>query len=156
MTDWPHAPIHRFTEGGAYMVTAGTYRKLHHFGAAERLSFLQEQLLSLAHGHGLVLQAWAVFSNHYHFVAMAAANPSSIRDLIRQLHSISAREANRLDGTSGRQVWFEYWDTHLTFERSYLARLNYVLQNPVHHGVVPMASAYPWCSARWFEQVATP
>jgi putative transposase len=137
------------------MVTAGTYRKLHHFRTPERLSLLQEQLLSLARAHGWQLQAWAVFSNHYHFVAMAPADPGSLRILARQLHSITAREVNRLDGASGRQVWFEYWDTHLTFERSYFARLNYVLQNPVHHGLVPVASAYPWCSAQWFEQSAS-
>jgi REP-associated tyrosine transposase len=155
MTDWPHAPTHRLTEAGAYMVTAGTYRKLHHFRTAERLSFLQGQLLSLARAHGWQLQAWAVFSNHYHFVATAPADPGSLRVLARQLHSVSAREANRLDRANGRQVWFEYWDTHLTFERSYLARLQYVLQNPVHHGLVRVASAYPWCSARWFEQSAS-
>jgi putative transposase len=34
--------------------------------------------------------------------------------------------------------------------------LNYVHQNPVKHGLVPVASRYPWCSAAWFERVATP
>jgi len=44
----------------------------------------------------------------------------------------------------------------LTFERSWLARLNYVHQNPVKHGVVPVANQYPWCSAAWFERTASP
>jgi putative transposase len=154
-TDWPHAPVHRLTEAGAYMVTSGTYQKLHHFGTPERLSFLQDELLSLARQYAWELQAWVVFSNHYHFVAMAPADPTSLRPFVRHLHSVTARAINRVDGTEGRKVWFEYWDTHLTFERSYLARLNYVHQNPVHHGLVPVASAYPWCSARWFEWSAT-
>jgi hypothetical protein len=28
-------------------------------------------------------------------------------------------------------------------------------QNPVKHGLVPVASQYPWCSARWFERTAS-
>ena len=57
-----------------------------------------------------------------------------------------------MDGTSGRKVWFNSWDTRLTYEKSYMARLAYVHQNPVKHGVVKMARDYRWCSAAWFEQ----
>jgi putative transposase len=46
---------------------------------------------------------------------------------------------------------YEFWDTRLTFEKSWFARLNYVHQNPVKHGLVPVANQYPWCSASWFE-----
>jgi len=37
-----------------------------------------------------------------------------------------------------------------------LARLDYVHQNPVRHGLVAVANQYPWCSAAWFERVASP
>ena len=37
-----------------------------------------------------------------------------------------------------------------------LARLNYVHQNAVKHKLVTVANQYPWCSAAWFERVATP
>jgi putative transposase len=53
-------------------------------------------------------------------------------------------------------VWFNYWDTALTYQRSYLARLNYVHQNAVKHGLVPVANQYRWCSAAWFEHTARP
>ncbi len=53
-----------------------------------------------------------------------------------------------------RKVWFQYWDSRITFERSYLARLNYVHYNPVKHGVTANATNYPWCSAAWFDQNA--
>ncbi len=58
---------------------------------------------------------------------------------------------NRADNAPGRRVMYEFWDTHLTFEKSWLARLNYVHQNAVKHGLVPVANQYPWCSAPWFE-----
>ena len=31
-----------------------------------------------------------------------------------------------------------------------MARLNYVIQNPVKHGLVAVADQYPYCSAEWF------
>jgi putative transposase len=44
----------------------------------------------------------------------------------------------------------------LTYQHAYLARLNYVHQNPVRHGLAPVANQYRWCSAVWFERVASP
>ena len=154
MSFWPHAPIHRLDQTGAYIVTAATYQKVHYFRSVALVDFLQENLVTLAKQYDWQLQAWAIFSNHYHFVALSPLNPSSLRGMISHLHSISAQEANQQDNAAGRKVWFQYWDTHLTYERSYYARLNYVHQNPVRHGLVPAASAYPWCSAAWFERTS--
>jgi putative transposase len=86
------------------------------------------------------LEAWAVFSNHYHFVAHNEADSVPLANLIRRLHSRSAVALNKLKNTPGRRVWFNYWDTQLTYQRSYLARLNYVHQNPVKHGLLPVAN----------------
>jgi len=138
------------------MVTAGTYRKEPFFHSADRLTLLCNALLELADKYKWKLQAWAVLPNHYHFVALSPAGPETLRVLIRHLHSVTAREINRLDRAPGRKVWFEYWDTHLTYERSYFARLSYVHCNAVHHGLVRVPSAYLWCSAGWFEHRAKP
>jgi putative transposase len=107
--------------------------------------------------HRWRVEAWAVFSNHYHFVAHSPedhATASSLPIMLGGLHQKTSRWLNRLDRTPGRQVWFNYRETQLTYQRSYLARLNYVHQNPVKHGLVPVANQYPWGSARWFERVA--
>jgi putative transposase len=55
---------------------------------------------------------------------------------VKHLHRELAIRLNRLDVTPGRRVMYEFWDTHLTFEKSRLARLNYVHQNPVKNGLV--------------------
>ena len=101
-------------------------------------------------------KAWAVLSNHYHFVAISPEDPKSLGGLLSKLHMVTADVANQLDGTPGRQVWFQFWDTQLTYPRSYYARLNYVQNNPVHHGLVRDATEYRWCSAAWFERTARP
>jgi len=134
------------------MVTCGTYLKLHHFLGAKRLGLLCDALLTEAAKHGWNLQAWAVFPNHYHFVGMASPQSKPLPQLIKKLHSETAIAANGWDGTPARKVWFQYWETRLTYERSYFARLSYVHRNAVHHGLVREPSLYPWCSAGWFQR----
>ncbi len=155
-TVWPHAPVHKMSEHGVYIVTAGTLHKLHHFNSGEKLSLLESKLLELADRYQWQIQAWAAFPNHYHFVARGCPTSGALRKYITHLHADTAGAVNRLDHAEGRKVWFNFWDTKLTFETSYLARLNYVHQNAVKHGVVPVANQYRWCSAAWFERVATP
>ena len=139
------------------MVTAGTYRKAHHFRDPERLDVLQRGLLKLAFDFDWQIEAWAIFSNHYHFIAHSPrGGAETLSTMLRDLHRTLAQWVNRRDAARGRQVWHNFWETRLTYERSYLARLNYVHQNAVHHGLVPVASQYPWCSAAWFEREATP
>ncbi len=138
------------------MVTAATVQRENFFDTPERLTLLETHLLTVAKTHEIQLEAWAVFSNHYHFVAHSPTDRNPIARAVSALHTISADLVNQLDSAPGRGVWFNYWDTCLTFEKSYLARLNYVHQNPVKHGLVRDAKEYPWCSAAWFESTATP
>jgi putative transposase len=76
--------------------------------------------------------------------------------MLAQLHSLEAHAANTRDNAPGRKVWFQFWDTQLTFERSWIARLRYTHENAVKHGLVARAADYPWCSAGWFERTANP
>jgi putative transposase len=156
---WPHAPLHQLSERGTYFVTASTYEKAHHFRSARRLGVLQRGLLTVARDFGWRLEAWSMFSNHYHFVGHSPAEVSdagNLPQMLGVLHTRTAGWVNGLDQASDRQVWFNYWETRLTFQKSYLARLNYVHQNPVKHGLVRVANQYPWCSAGWFEREASP
>ena len=154
---WPHAPTHLLAAGGTYFVTASTYQRAHHFRGKERLKVLHRGLLTVTHDYGWDLEAWAVFSNHYHFIAHSPpkADASSLSDMLSVLHAKTSSWINRKEAVPGRQVWFNFRETRLTFQRSYLARLNYVHQNPVRHGLVHVASHYPWCSAGWFERSAS-
>ena len=137
------------------MVTAATYGKQPVFNSRSRLKLLCETLMYLCSASGWRLQAWAVFPNHYHFVA-ESDSPANLSSTIRRLHSLTAHAMNELDRQPGRKVWFQYWDTLLTNQNTYLARLRYVHENAVHHGVVARAANYPWCSATWFELKAKP
>jgi putative transposase len=147
------------------MLTAGTYGKRPFFHGADRLRYLCEMLQAVAKEHNWQLEAWAVFPNHYHFVGISPApgaagaeysdvskgrgdpalGKESLVEFLKHLHSVTAIKANRWDQTAGRQTWFQYWDSEVTFQKAYLARLSYVHKNAVHHGLVREPSLYPWC-----------
>ncbi len=133
------------------MITGATLYRQHLFDTEKKLAGFCERTLQLAGNYPLTLQAWAFFSNHYHLIAGFENTQVSHRDFIRHLHRDLAIELNSVDDTPNRRVMYQFWDTQLTFEKSWLARLNYVHHNAVHHGITPVAADYPWCSARWFE-----
>src|SRR5881396_89629 len=99
---WPHAPTHQLSEAGTYFVTAGTYLKAHYFRTSARLDVLQRELLTVARNFSWELEAWAVFSNHYHFVAHSPSdqpNAASLPAMLGKLHGKMAGWVNRLDQT---------------------------------------------------------
>jgi putative transposase len=153
---WPHAPVHRLTAKGLYFVTAATLHHAQYFRSRERLEVLNRGLLTVCQDFGWRLEAWVVFSNHYHFVAESPGTAESLPAMIGTLHEKTAKWVNKLDAIPGRQVWHNYWDTHINLPRAYFARLNYTHQNAVRHGLVHIAKDYPWCSAAWFEQHTSP
>ncbi|HUR58263.1 MAG TPA: hypothetical protein VM029_11175, partial [Opitutaceae bacterium] len=128
----------------------------HRFHVPERRDMLQGALFETTAEFGWQLDAWAVLSNHYHFVARSPGNAATLRRVVGKLHMQTAKQVNQLDRTPGKKVWFEYWDTHPTYERPYFARLNYVHNNPAKHGIVPNSLLYRWCSATWFAEHASP
>jgi putative transposase len=149
--NWHHAPKHQFIPGKIHMVTGATLYKKALFHNRERLRLFQSTMLDKLTQSGWELHAWACFPNHYHFIGKAPLD-TEVSKSIKTLHGNLSFELNRKDGITGRKVTYQYWDSCLSFDCSYYARLHYVLTNPVHHGVVPLASKYPFCSAAWFQK----
>jgi putative transposase len=132
------------------MVTGAIVHKQLLLNEDKRKEFFLKTLFERATLHGWNLEAWAVLNNHYHFISQSPVDSTSLTKLIQQVHSLTAIQLNRWDDTPGRQVWHNYWDTCLTYEKSYMARLRYVHENPVKHGLVENAMNYPYCSYKWF------
>ena len=87
----------------------------------DRLDLVLELLFGCSSEFKGQLQAWAVMSNHYHFVALSPEDPKNPGLMPGKLHAAIARVFNAEDGTAGRRVFYQYWDTQITFQRSYLA-----------------------------------
>jgi putative transposase len=138
------------------MVTAATHQKVQYFDSPGKRDLLLELIFRHCREYQWELEAWAILANHYHLVLRSPEDPSKFRYMINKIHTFSSKALNELDGTPARRIWFQYWDSLITFESGFLARLAYVHANAVHHGLVESAEDYPWCSASWFIRNAPP
>ncbi|TAE89627.1 MAG: hypothetical protein EAZ81_12525 [Verrucomicrobia bacterium] len=157
---WPHAPPHRLSLGGVYFVTARSYQNRHLLADDVMKDWFQDALLTTAKQFGWTLEAWAILSNHYHWIGHCPSGSdgaNSLRKMMQKLHSLTTKELNRRESQMGRKrLWQNFRETRLTHQKSYLARLNYVHQNAVHHRLVRVASDWKWCSASEFKKSVTP
>ena len=147
--DWPHAPPHRLEEHGTFIVTGATHMRIPHLMKNDRRERFMLHLFSSAKFFQWKLHAWAILNDHYHFIADSPEDAETLTEMTKLLHRDSAREFNTEDEMAGRQVWFQFWETKLTYHRSYMTRLKYVHNNPVKHKLCLAAENYRWCSKAW-------
>ena len=57
-------------------------------------------------------------------------------EFIRKLHKDTSRKLNHLDTTSGRKVWYQYWDYCIRNKADFWRHFNYIVQQPLKHGIV--------------------
>ena len=86
---------------------------------------------------GWILEDWVILDNHYHLMVNAPANPLFLGKIIKEIHRFNALWLKKhLNIPKGIIVWYNYWDSCITYEESYFARLNYIWFNPVKHRYV--------------------
>ena len=98
---------------------------------------------------GADLFAWCILPNHYHLLARTD-RIKVLRKEIGKVHGRTARMWNLEDKHPGRKVWFNYFDRDMRSRRHYLASLNYVHHNAVHHGYVEKWQDWPYSSVHQF------
>jgi putative transposase len=142
-----HALAHLFRPSVVYIITAATYRKLPHLRGDERKNQWRESLDFVIRRERWQLDAWVVLDNHYHLLMSSPETGAErLPRLLGDMHKFLAGRWNKADDALGRQVWYNYWDTCITDERSYYARLNYIHWNPVKHGLAARPEDYPFSS----------
>ena len=149
-----HNPPHYFKAGATYMITAATYQKRAHILTDERKRQWVDAFHFVLNKEGWAAIAYVVLNNHYHVIIGAPTTGADrLSALIASLHRFTARQWNDADKTPGRSVWWNYWDTCLTNEASFCARINYVHWNPIKHGLVTRPDAYSFGTYRiWLQQ----
>jgi putative transposase len=154
----PHlnTPPHWFVSNAIYIVTGATLHKKPLLDTDAKRANFCETLLERARILGWAIDAWAVMREHYHFVARSPENAFSLKALIQGVHSINAKFVNQIDQMPGRRIWYNYWDTCITSETSYYARMLYVIMNPVKHGLARNPEDYPFSSYKYFLENSEP
>jgi putative transposase len=148
-----HGPPILFRQGQFHLASA-CYEHTAHIGRdpARMAAFSQRLLDALDQKRNIVL-AWCVLPNHYHLLA-ETPNLKQLKKELGKLHGRISHEWNLEEGSPGRTVWHRCADRSIRSERHYWATINYIHNNPVHHGYVERWTDWPFSSAgNFIEQI---
>ena len=75
-------------------------------------------------------------------------NVLSLSSIMRDIHKFTAlwMKKNITGLDKEKRSWYNYWDTCITYEKSYFARLNYIWHNSAKHGYVEDAADWKFGS----------
>jgi REP element-mobilizing transposase RayT len=90
--------------------------------------------------YSIKLYAWVILTDHYHLL-LKTSQAAPVHRFVRRLHGASAIRLNKLDGTPGRKVWYQFWDRFPRNEADFWSYFNYIHTNPIKHGYVPISSS---------------
>jgi len=146
---YKHNPPHLFLPGYNYFVTASSWRHKPIFHESKIKEQMVEMLSLGCQKYHWILDDWVFLDDHYHI--MLRSDPegeTTIAKLINNFHKFLSLWIRKeySDGLICGRIFNNYWDTCLTYERSFLSRLNYIYYNPVKHGYVKKPEDYPFGS----------
>jgi len=131
------------------MLSARTVEHARFLRSAEAKTLVRDKMVGLVQKFKMELKAWVILDNHYHLL-LKTRRGHDLSTFFGQLHGGTSYQINRWDGTAGRQVWHNYWDTCIRDEAGMWTRFNYIHYNPVKHGYVDKPEDWPFSSYHYY------
>ncbi|MBQ2948295.1 MAG: transposase [Clostridia bacterium] len=94
---------------------------------------VDREIRALPQKYDAAVDAYVIMPNHIHMILILRgdADASSVSDILCALKSVTTKNANRLDGCAGRQIWQRSFHDHIIRdERDYLKIWRYIEENP--------------------------
>ena len=145
---YDHTPPHLFLSHAKYFITGSTYLKKHFLESKEaKIIAAHFMFKSFAH-YGWEIEDWIILNNHYHLMANAPENALTLSKVIKNFHRFSALKIKKTVSYKKvpEKIWYNYWDTCITYEGSYFARINYIWFNSVNHDYTDKAEKWEFGS----------
>ena len=144
--EYAHTPPHLHKDSAKYFITAALFQKMKILDDDCKDKLLSSIMLA-CWNHNWSLEDWVILDNHYHIMVNSPKNESNISKFVSEYHKFTALYVKKSAKYQDLPKIFDnYWDTCITYERSYYARLNYIYFNPVKHGYADNAEDYRWGS----------
>jgi putative transposase len=142
-----HRPPHRAGEKVRYHVTAACFEHRMFIGySRDRMESFCSNLLGILANRNALIHAWCVLPNHYHALIETKVILDVLTDLGR-MHGRLSFDWNGQEHLRGRQVWCGAAERYMRNDRHFWATINYVHNNPLHHGYVQRWQDWPYSSA---------
>lgn len=147
-----HAPPHWKYEGLVrFIVTSACYEHQPIIGLhLERMYEFENELLTTCNDFGATVYAWCVLPNHYHLLLQTDKIAEFQKDGLGKLHGRTSFRWNGEDQQRGRKIWYKSFERPMKSDRHFWASMNYIHNNPVHHGYVKKWQDWNFSSANNF------
>ncbi len=143
-----HRPPHPAQGAGTYHLSAACFEHVPVIGLnPKRMAEFEHALFETLQLHVTETVASCVLPNHYHAL-VATESLGSVLQAMGQMHGRTSHRWNGEEGSRGRKVWYKCMDRAIRSERHYWCTVNYIHNNPVHHGYVRYWPDWPYSSAR--------
>ncbi|MEA3295594.1 MAG: transposase [Patescibacteria group bacterium] len=145
---YEHNPPHLFKAKAKYFITARTYKKKRFFKQDNAKARLLESIYKGFNNNGWEIEDWVILDNHYHLMVNSLDNSTNLGEIIKNIHKFSALwiKKNVKFAKNYKKIWFNYWDTCISYKNSYFTRINYIWNNPVKHNYCKYAENYKYGS----------
>jgi len=124
---------HIYKDNTCYFISASIVRRQRLLDTDAKRILVRDVLKEAIKQYGIRLYAWVILANHYHLL-LKTSDVAPIYKFIKRLHGDSAIQLNKLDSTSGRQIWYQYFDRFPRNECDFWTYFNYIHINPIEHG----------------------
>ncbi len=128
-------PPHIYENNSCYFLTGSIVYGQRLLDTDAKRIILRDVLKEAIQQYGITLYAWVILANHYHLL-LQTSERAPIYKFIKRLHGETAVQLNKLDGTPGRQVWYQYWDRFPRNDEDFWGYFNYIHINPIKHHYV--------------------
>jgi putative transposase len=147
-----HAPPRWEYEGLIrFIVTASCYEHKQIIGfSGQRIMEFETALLGTCEDFGVTLYAWCILPNHYHFLVQTDKIKEFQNEGLGRLHGKTSFRWNSEENQRGRKIWYKSFERPMQSNRHFWASLNYIHNNPVHHGFVNKWQDWAFSSANDF------
>ena len=134
---YQHNPPHLFISNAKYFITASTLGKYRYLKSDAAKCAAYDYLTKSLDYFNWELEDWVILDNHIHIMVNAPEESATLSELMNNFHRFTANWLSKHNIRKVKEKYFHnYWDTCITFEKSYFTRLNYIWFNPVKHGYV--------------------
>ena len=134
---YQHNPPHLFITNAKYFVTSSTLGKYPYLQSEEAKQAALHYLTTSLNYFNWELEDWVILDNHIHIMINAPEDSTTLSQLVNNFHRFTANWLSKHNIKKVQDKYFHnYWDTCITFEKSYFSRLHYIWYNPVKHGYV--------------------
>lgn len=93
------------------------------------------------------LYAFVIMPDHYHAIIKPPPR-YRIGDIVRHINGRFARDYNFSTDSNGRVFQPDFYDHIIRDTEDMNSKIEYILNNPIHAGLVENINEYPWLSTR--------